>query len=217
MKGGVFKSQKEALKEVNMYDEQRGYFAIAKRIRQLLIILRYVFVGWTWLKDIFGKRDWVARRQVIEIVAFIKVFVPIIFMFLCTSYISIGSSWGVQVVFSAIIAYDLGDTVTYLVGLMFLSDIQRPSANVIRSLVMLVVNYIEVQFDMAAVYLFVGNFIYNKMHIVQHAMGFIIGNPERIKEYQWLQFANNGIKFFFLTVALSYFSNHMRMRKFRTI
>ena len=108
---GVFKSQKEALKEVNMYDEQRGYFAIAKRIRQLLIILRYVFVGWTWLKDIFGKRDWVARRQVIEIVAFIKVFVPIIFMFLCTSYISIGSSWGVQVVFSAIIAYDLGDTV----------------------------------------------------------------------------------------------------------
>lgn len=214
---GVFKSQKEALKEVNMYDEQRGYFAIAKRIRQLLIILRYVFVGWTWLKDIFGKRDWVARRQVIEIVAFIKVFVPIIFMFLCTSYISIGSSWGVQVVFSAIIAYDLGDTVTYLVGLMFLSDIQRPSANVIRSLVMLVVNYIEVQFDMAAVYLFVGNFIYNKMHTVQHAMGFIIGNPERIKEYQWLQFANNGIKFFFLTVALSYFSNHMRMRKFRTI
>lgn len=67
---------------------------------------------------------------------------------------------------------------------------------------MLVVNYIEVQFDMAAVYLFVSNFIYNKMHTVQHAMGFIIGNPERIKEYQWLQFANNGIKFFFLTVAL---------------
>ena len=132
---GVFQSQQEALKEVNMYDEQRGYFAIAKRI-----------------------------RQVIEIVAFIKVFVPIIFMFLCTSYSSIGSSWGVRVVFSAIIAYDLGDTITYLVGLMFLSDIQRPSANVIRSLVMLVVNYIEVQFDMAAVYLFVRNFIYNKMH-----------------------------------------------------
>ena len=213
----VLQSQQEALKEVNMYDEQKGYFAIAKFARQLLMILRYIFVGWTLLKDVFGKRDWVARRQVIEIAAFIKVFIPIILMFLCTSYTSIGGSWIVQVVFSVVIAYDLGDTVTYLIGLMFLSDIQRPSANVIRSLVMLVVNYIEVQFDMAAIYLFVSNFIYNNEYKVQRAMGFIIGNEKVIKEYQWLQFANNGIKFFFLTVALSYFSNHMRMRKFRTV
>lgn len=213
----VLQSQQEALKEVNMYDEQKGYFAIAKFARQLLMILRYIFVGWTLLKDVFGKRDWVARRQVIEIAAFIKVFIPIILMFFCTSYTSIGGSWIVQVVFSVVIAYDLVDTVTYLIGLMFLSDIQRPSANVIRSLVMLVVNYIEVQFDMAAIYLFVSNFIYNNEYKVQRAMGFIIGNEKVIKEYQWLQFANNGIKFFFLTVALSYFSNHMRMRKFRTV
>lgn len=39
----VGQSQKEALKEVNLYDEQRGYFAIAKLTRQLLIILRYFF------------------------------------------------------------------------------------------------------------------------------------------------------------------------------
>ena len=53
----VLQSQQEALKEVNMYDEQKGYFAIAKFVRQILIILRYVFVGWTLLKDVFGKRD----------------------------------------------------------------------------------------------------------------------------------------------------------------
>lgn len=211
---GVLQSQKEALKEVNMYDEQRGYFAIAKRIRQILIILRYVFVGWTLFKDVFGKKDWVVRRQVIEIVAFIKVFIPIILMFFCTL---IEGNWIAYICFLAVILYDLGDTVTYLIGLMFLSDIQRPSANVIRSLVMLVVNYIEVQFDMAAVYLFVSNFIYNKMYTVQQAMGFIIGDEKIIIGYQWLQFINNGIKFFFLTVALSYFSNHMRMRKFRTV
>lgn len=214
---GVFQSQKEALKEVNMYDEQKGYFAIAKFVRQLLIILRYVFVVWTWLKDKFGKEDWVARRQVIEIVAFIKVVIPIVFMILCTSCTMMESSRIAQVGVSVIIAYDLGDTVTYLIGLMFLSDIQRPSANVIRSLVMLVVNYIEVQFDMAAIYLFISNFIYHHGYKIQKAMGFIIGNEDIIKEYRWLQFANNGIKFFFLTVALSYFANHMRMRKFRTV
>ena len=30
-----------------------------------------------------------------------------------------------------------------------------------------------------------------------------------------INLANKGIQFFFLTVVLSYFSNHMRARKFR--
>lgn len=61
------------------------------------------------------------------------------------------------------------------------------------------------------------NFIYNKMYTVWRGIGFIIGDCIIINEYGWLQFTNNGIKFFFLTVALSYFSNHMRLRKFRTV
>ncbi|MBU5416947.1 macro domain-containing protein [Anaerobutyricum soehngenii] len=210
----VLRSQKAALKEINMYDEQRGYFTIAKITRLLLIYLRYVFVGWTLLKDFFGKWDWVRRRCVIEIIALVKVIIPILFMCVCGA---IKGSLLIQILCSIVILYDLGDTITYLIALMFLSDVQRPSANVIRSLVMLVINYIEVQFDMAAVYLFMSNFIYNKMYTVWRGIGFIIGDCIIINEYGWLQFTNNGIKFFFLTVALSYFSNHMRLRKFRTV
>ena len=210
----VLKSQKAALKEINMYDEQRGYFTIAKVTRLLLIYLRYIFVGWTLLKDFFGRWDWVRRRCVIEIIALVKVVIPILFMCVCGK---IKGNLLIQILFSVIILYDLGDTITYLIALMFLSDVQRPSANVIRSLVMLVINYIEVQFDMAAVYLFISNFIYNKMYTVWRGIGFIIGDCIIINEYGWLNFTNNGIKFFFLTVALSYFSNHMRLRKFRTI
>ena len=42
-------------------------------------------------------------------------------------------------------------------------------------------------------------------------------NCSEIKDVVWLQYINNGLKFFFLTVTLSYFANHMRMRKFRTV
>lgn len=207
------KSQKEALKEVNIYDEQRGYFAIAKFIRQLLIWLRFFFSLWTLLKDVFGRWDWVVRRQVIEIIALVKIFVPIFCMLFIT-----GTEYklSLKIAVVAILLYDLGDTVTYLVALMFLADVQRPSANVIRSLVMLVINYIEVQLDLAALYLFISNFINNKIYTIKYAINFII-NCSEIKDVVWLQYINNGLKFFFLTVTLSYFANHMRMRKFRTV
>ena len=81
---------------------------------------------------------------------------------------------------------------------------------------MLVINYIEVQFDLAAIYLFGSNFIGGKAYGMERFVNFVINSSE-IKDIVWLQFVNNGLKFFFLTVALSYFSNHMRMRKFRTI
>lgn len=209
----VGQSQKEALKEVNLYDEQRGYFAIAKLTRQLLIILRYFFSLWTLLKDRFGKWDWVVRRQVIEMVAFFKTIVPVLCILLmykteCTSF--------ANVVLIGILLYDLGDTVTYLIALMFLADVQRPSANVIRSLAMLVINYIEVEMDIAAIYLLANNFTARKMHAVKCAINFII-DPLKTTNIEWMNYVNNGLKFFFLTVALSYFSNHMRMRKFRTV
>lgn len=110
----------------------------------------------------------------------------------------------------------MGDTVTYLIALMFLADVQRPSANVIRSLVMLVINYIEVEMDIAAIYLLANNFTARKMHAVKCAINFII-DPLKTTNIEWMNYVNNGLKFFFLTVALSYFSNHMRMRKFRTV
>lgn len=51
-----------------------------------------------------------------------------------------------------IIIYSMADTVTYLVALMLLADIQGPSANVIRSMICLLVNYVEDSFDMALLF-----------------------------------------------------------------
>lgn len=51
---------------------------------------------------------------------------------------------------------------------------------------------------------------------IRCAINFII-DPLKTTNIEWMNYVNNGLKFFFLTVALSYFSNHMRMRKFRTV
>lgn len=66
------------------------------------------------------------------------------------------SKYKIVICWKFVIIYDLLDTTTYLVALMFLADIQRPSANVIRSLLMLVVNYIEVELDIIVIYLIIG-------------------------------------------------------------
>ena len=76
--------------------------------------------------------------------------------------------------------------------------------------------YIEVEMDIAAIYLLANNFTARKMHAVKCAINFII-DPLKTTNIEWMNYVNNGLKFFFLTVALSYFSNHMRMRKFRTV
>lgn len=204
-------SQRAFWNEINLYDEQKGYFAIAKLFRKLLIIFRYIFGLWTLFKDVFGKKDWVLRKKTIEWVAFIKVFIPIVMVVLMSG---IESNNSLLYVGSIVILYDLLDTTTYLMALMFLADIQRPSANVIRSLLMLIVNYIEVELDITAIYYIVGKVLYNKAYTFQNLINFIMGENE-CGINNLISFVNKGIQFFFLTVVLSYFSNHMRARKFR--
>ena len=117
--------------------------------------------------------------------------------------------------FIAVIVYDLLDTVTYLLSLLLHADIQRPSANITRSLIMLVVNYIEVQLEIAAIYYFINRI--NEVVISIREAITILTNMESLKNsYLWLEQVSKGINFFFLTVVFSYLSSHMRMRKFRT-
>ena len=47
--------------------------------------------------------------------------------------------------------YNLLDTTTYLLSLIILADIQSVSANIIRSLIMLCINYIEVSLEISLI------------------------------------------------------------------
>lgn len=203
-------SLNEFYKEVSLYDNQRGYFAVAKAVRKLLLQFRKFFGAWTILKDFFGKWDWEIRRQTVEVVAIVKMCLPIIVMLfaVCMNY-----NWITLGIGNILIIYNLADTITYLLALMFLADIQRPSANVIRSLVLLVINYIEVELEMAAIYLL--DCLKEKaINGIPEAIEYVIDMPDNTNFV--FKYGNKIINFFFLTVVFSYFSNHIRQRKFRT-
>ena len=158
-----------------------------------------------------SKEDWVVRRRTVEIIAVIKVMLPIPVLCAVFQYKTNDVLNGILL---CVILYDLLDTVTYLLSLMFFADIQRPSANVSRSLIMLVINYVEVELDMACIFALIRK-IQNDSQKLGTVIDFLIsGNGADLSKC--LNWANNGIKFFFLTIVLSYFSSHMRMRKFRT-
>lgn len=206
-------SQCAFLKEICLYDEQRGYFSIARTFRMLLTAVRIIFLT-TYLKDWIGGWDWVKRRKIVEYTVIGKM---ILFPFLGFEILKFTSgSWRILVIFLLFLA--LLDTITYLLALIVLADIQRPSANVIRSMIMLCINYIEVSLDISVIFYacYYGGIKFRE------AMAFgLLGNEAEdiaqtlTKTYYFMLYMNQGIKFFFLTLAFGYFANHLRQRKFR--
>lgn len=210
----TFESQKECLKDIILYDNCRGYFSVAKSLRLLVVLLRLCFFPLTNLKDWIGKSDWIKRRTVVECITLFKMIVPI------AAYGIIkwnGNKW-CSIFMCIIMLYDLADTITYLLSLIILADIQNPSANTIRSMIMLIINYLEVSFDISVIYYY----CYRDSVIFREAMAFgILNINSGIEIKEWFEYGinylNQGTKFFFLTLVFAYFSNHLQQRKFRNI
>lgn len=205
-------SQLQYLAEIRKYDRSRGYFCIAKMIRVGLAVLRFgIFWFYTYLKDIFGGRDWQRRRFWVEMTVVLKILIAV----------------GIGVVFAAmrdespallrlLLYYNMADTVTYLISLILMADIQKPSANVIRSMLLLLLNYVEVSIEMACLYFL----HYEKMTFLEALQPGLIGElPDKVKidslGDHMLYFGNTALKFFFLTLAFGYLAGHLRQRTFR--
>lgn len=213
-------SQKEFLKEISLYDTRRGYFSIAKHLRLILVLLRStLFCISDRVKDRRGGLDWEKRRQAIEFFAAGKIFISVFIVILLKV---LGRHVGFSYIEIIVLLYLIGDTVTYLASLIILADIQRPSANVIRSMVMLSLNYLEVSLDISVI-------TYIKYYGVlrfRDALAFGLSGvsfelPEVFMgalmnwSHHMLLYLNQGTKFFFLTLAFGYFANHLIQRKYR--
>lgn len=217
----VFQSSSKAhfryLKEIADYDEARGYFSVAKFVRELLMLIRIFFLPTMFLKDAIGRRDWEKRRQFVEWFATAKIFIPILFYWLGNGNVVALPPIVDHYVFPLITMYNMLDTITYLLALIIMADIQRPSANVIRSMIMLLVNYIEVSLGMSYLY-----FAYYKQATsLGEALAFGVLNLSAENQLtSWIGYlfvyVNTGIKFFFITLVFGYFANHMHQRKFRS-
>lgn len=203
--------------EIRQNDWKRGYFAIAKILRQLMLIIRFAFLPLLCLKDLFGKNDWQRRRVVVEWIVAGKVVIPMIcWVFVYYNFFPIWLSCG-KTICIVVITYLMFDTITYLMVVILMADIQNPSANIIRSLLLLFVNYIEVAIDLA----FLCYCYYGKEIGVLQALAFgFVGGEVAAQVDEFLEYALLGmshvVQFFFITLALGYFMGHMRQRKFRS-
>lgn len=202
------------MNEIVRYDEQRGYFSIAKNIRLLLMIIRFLFLPAMVLKDVRCKNDWEDRRRFVEKLTFVKAMLPIVF-YCVLKVFTVDPSSTLGAILSAILIYNMCDTVTYLLVLILMSDIQRPSANIIRSMIMLFVNYMEVSLEMAFLY------YQNYMVLFRKAIlfgilgqGMEMNNLKNFTDYLFV-YAGEGLRFFFVSLVFGYFANHMKQRRFR--
>lgn len=209
----TWESQAHYFKEIQLYDSQKGYFSIAKFLRMLIVGIRFGSL-YTYLKDWIGKEHWERRRQVVEVVVVIKMFLPLIALVLMEN---LGEIEWLCLIIMFIMGYGLIDTITYLLELIILADIQNPSANIIRSMIMLFINYFEAAFEIAAIgYAWIPLKLEIKELIAFALIGQEICIAESLSEYMWLSYLSTGVQFFFVSIALGYFANHLRQRKFRT-
>lgn len=211
----TFESQLQLLKEIQLYDRQKGYFTITRAFRVFLILLRMFLFPHNYLKDVFGKENWEARRGFAEAFSIFKMILGITILWLLFKNV-----WPFhQDVFGGLMTYNLLDTITYLLALIVLADIQNPSANIIRSLFMLFLNYIEACFELAII----GYVWINKEISVREWLWYSLTNIDftsgliRIEtlDNAWFLSINAGIKFFFITLVFGYFANSLKARKFR--
>lgn len=212
-----FKAQKQYYNEILLYDENRGYFAFAGWFRRALVKSRMI-VGWpsNKVKEKIGGQDWQRRRMAVEGITVCKLLIPVLGFVVARFCPYIRHSWLIHVV-SFLLFYSMADTITYLLALIMMADIQKPSANVIRSLLLLFFNYVEVACGIAYFY-----YVYSAEDVTfKEALAFGIlgqGTEEAVVSTiadLIVGYVNAGLKFFFVTVVFGYLVQHMRQRKFR--
>lgn len=206
--------------EIKRYDEQRGYFSVTKGFRFLLLLLRIIFMPIVQLKDGIGKYDWQKRRIVVEWVAFIKLLLPAVtLIYIFVTRRTAGADLYTYIV-SGITLYMMLDTLTYLLVLIVHADIQRPSANIIRSLTFLFINYVEVSLEIALLIWLGNSHSIKVVQAVQVAFLPDVFLPDIMDKGMKLVgnivaiYLNYGVKFFFISLAFGYFAGNLRPRKF---
>ena len=186
---------------------------MAKMFRLFMMAIRALFLPVTMLKDFFGKYDWQRRRMIVELIAILKIAWPCFVLL----YPGIWECTVTQrTAMEYLTIYFMADTITYLLILILLADIQKPSANIIRSLILLFLNYLEVSLDSAVIC-----YLCNRGGVtVADAVRFGLLDKEinavSLEMNVYLDYVNAGMKFFFTTLAFGYFANHLRQRKFQS-
>ena len=134
-------NQVKTLKKV-WNDDNEPTFGIERIFRLFLVIVSFLFPI-LYIRHVSGKYGLMSRKIAIELHVILKLFLPSIFF-----HFDITNN--PFVIFIAI--YLMLETVTYLLGLIFLSDIYISPISNKRSFLLLLINYVEITMYFAMIY-----------------------------------------------------------------
>lgn len=203
-------SEKSYELEIKNYDySKRGYFGGVRSIRLFLLKIQKLFFITYFIKNIFCNKSWEDRRKFIDIQVFFKMLFPIIGLILNKqlSY-QIKIFWGIVVIIFMI------ETFIYILNLIFLADIQNPSANIYRSIILLFTNYIELTFGFA--------FLYNLFEVLEQTnikkcicFAFTNSNANIVNDIGYILVSiQSVIMVIFSGLIFAYFVNNFKQREF---
>ena len=140
----AIEDQKKFIKKI-WSNDNKAYFGIIRIIRILLSLYPFLFPT-LYIRHFAGKKSWINRRFWIEIQVIFKVIFPVVALSIQTENKLVNN----VIVFITI--YFILETFLYLLTLVFLSDIRSELANKERSIVLILINYLELTLDYAVIY-----------------------------------------------------------------
>ncbi|MPQ31246.1 hypothetical protein E4V42_07320 [Clostridium estertheticum] len=203
-------SEKSYVIEIEKYDTtHRGYLFNVRMLRLFLLKCQRLFFITYFIKTHFSSGNWEKRRTIIEAEVFIKMLIPIAGLFLSNKFPNI-----VNLCIGIFIISSMLETIIYVLHLIFLADIQNPSANIYRSIILLFENYIELTFGFA--------FLYNLFKVIKGStiikcicFAFTNSNVEILNNQGFiLSSIQSCVSFIFGGLILSYFISNFKQRKF---
>jgi hypothetical protein len=142
----AFKNQVDNVKRV-WNNEHNSDFGIERLLRLFLVCVQFVFPG-LYIRHLGGKWGFVSRKIFVEMWVIAKLALPIAFL-------ATGIASNIVVFF--LVWYLFLETVLYLMNLMFLTDVYARPASAKRSILTLIMNYLEITLDFACIYFFLSS------------------------------------------------------------
>lgn len=133
--------QKNHVRHV-LNDNHEVSIGLVRILRILLVYSSFIFPS-LYIRNYFGKRGLLSRKLAIDFYVFIKMIIPILFMINGMTY---------NIIVKLLIIYLIAETVIYISGLIFLADTYISPLSIKRSILLVIINYIEVTFSFAALY-----------------------------------------------------------------
>lgn len=207
-------------KEIWKYDrKRRHYFTITKMLRLILVLARFIFPS-IFVHAWVDRRGWHFRRELLELGAIIYAIIPggiaLLFWTLKTlnAPLAYPGSWILNLG-CGICAFVMADTVTYLLSLVFLADIQEPSANELRTLILLIFNYLEM-ITCTAVFYYAC--LWDKISFGAALDYSVFGNIYELEAYngilRGITYTKYGVDFLFVALSFAFIVGHLKPRRF---